>query len=155
MYNSSDFSSDSTKKRGHFINISGSVRDYMIFKIFSYKSRKIIYYSNIRPANVPLNKNICLDLLIIPTVIKSKGDFLDDRTVSTILSTVANNDFLNSLTLVSILDMSNLISRTFLIPTNENGQYLQVRIVKAIEDQEEECIKDLLRIRFVCSMKDD
>ena len=92
----------------------------MTFKILSDKSYEIIHYSNIRPANVPFNKNVHLILLIIPIVIKSKRDLSDNAIVSTTLSTVANNDSLNSLTPMPIFDISNLVERTFLMPANKN-----------------------------------
>ena len=78
--------------------------------------------------------SIYLDLLIISTVVKSKRDLLDDVIVSTMHSTIANNDSLNSSTPIPILNLSDLIRRTFLILANENGKYLRARIAKAIED---------------------
>ena len=41
------------------------------------------------------------------------------------------------------------------MPIDENGQYLWVRIVEAIENKEEEYAKESSRLRFVCSMKGD
>ena len=41
------------------------------------------------------------------------------------------------------------------MPADDNGQRLRARIVKAIDDQEEECMKDSSRVKFICSMKDD
>ena len=75
--------------------------------------------------------------------------------VLTILSTIANDISLNSLTPMPIFNLSDLVRRTFFMPANKNRQHFQVRIVKAIEDQEEEYIKDLLRIRFICSVEDN
>ena len=124
MYNDSDFSTDSTEERERFVGIYESIRHQMIFKIISDKSSKIIHLSNIRPANISLNMNICLNLLIIPTVVKSKRYLSDDAIVSTIHSTIANDNSLNSSTSVPILEISNLAERAFLIPADENGQYL-------------------------------
>ena len=70
----------------------------MIFKTLSDKSSKIIHYSNIRYTNIPLDKNICFDLLIISNIIKSKRDLLDNLIVLTVPSTIVNNDSLNKLT---------------------------------------------------------
>ena len=69
----SDFLSDSTeKKRERFISISESARYKMTFKILSFKSNEIIYFSNARPTHSPLEKNIHLESLIILAIIKSK-----------------------------------------------------------------------------------
>ena len=50
------------------------------------------------------------------------------------LSTIKNSYSLDSSTPLPILDISNLVERTFLMPANKNQQYLQVRIVKTTED---------------------
>ena len=54
-----------------------------------------------------------------------------------------------------IIDSSDLVERIFLIPINKDGQCLQERIVKAIEDYNDDCAKDSSRFKFICSMKDD
>ena len=78
MNNDLDFPKDSTEERDRFVSISKSVRCYMMFKILTYKSNKIINYSNIRSANSPLDKNICLDPLIFPRIVKSKSNLSDN-----------------------------------------------------------------------------
>ena len=155
MNDDSDFPSDSTEERGRFIGISESVGHYMTFKILTDKSTKIIHRSNVRPADVPLDKNIRLDPLTVPCVVKSKRDTSDDDTASTEPSTIADDESLESLTPIPILDTSDLVGRTFLMPADDSGQRLRARIVKAIDDQEEQCMKNSSRIKFVCSMKDD
>ena len=69
MYNNSDFLSDSTEERGCFVSTSKSIGYEMIFKILSDKSSKIIHYSNVRPADIPLDINIYLNLLMIPSIV--------------------------------------------------------------------------------------
>ena len=155
MNDDSDFPSDSTEERGRFVGISESVGHYMTFKILTDKSTKIIHRSNVRPADVPLDKNIRLDPLTVPCVVKSKRDTSDDDTASTEPSTIADDESLESLTPIPILDTSDLVGRTFLMPADDSGQRLRARIVKAIDDQEEQCMKNSSRIKFVCSMKDD
>ena len=88
----------------------------MVFKILS----KIIYYSNISPTNIPLDKNIYLYPLTIPYVVKSKRYLSNDYVASTTLSAIDNEEFLDSLTLVSIISTLDLLDRGFLMATNEN-----------------------------------
>ena len=56
MNNNSDFLNDSTKEREYFVSIFKSVQYYMIFKITTDESNKIIRYYVIRPANISLDK---------------------------------------------------------------------------------------------------
>ena len=150
MHDDSDFPKDSTEERGRFVGISESVGHYMTFKILTDKSNKIIHRSNVRPADIPLEKNIRLDPLIIPSVVKSKKEISYDENV------VNNDDYLASnQPSVPILDTSDLVGRTFLMPIDKDGQRLRARIVEAIENQEEECAKESSRLKFVCSMKED
>ena len=74
IHNDSDFPEDSTGERWYFVGISESVGHYMTFKILTNKSNKIIHFSNVRPADIPLEKNIRLDPLTIPSVVKSEGE---------------------------------------------------------------------------------
>ena len=46
----------------------------MTYKILVDKSNKITCRSNIRHANIPLKKNICIEPTNVPTVIKPKAN---------------------------------------------------------------------------------
>ena len=151
MNDDSDFPDDSTKEREYFIGISESVGHYMAFKILANKSTKIIYRSNVRPADVLLDKNICLDPLNIPCVVTSKRELSNKDA----LNTTENDESFDSSTNIPILDTSDLLGRTFLIPANKDRQCLRERITKAIDDYEEEYAKESSRLKFVYSMKDD
>ena len=124
MNNDSKFSNDSTKERGRFIGISESVGHYMAFKILTNKSSQIIHHSNVRPANIPLDKNIHLDPLTIPHIVTSKRDLSNKDITSTVSSTTKNDNFFDSSTNVRILDTLELSEKTFLIPTDEDRQCL-------------------------------
>ena len=87
MHDDSDFLKDSTEERGYFVDISESIGHYMTFKILTDKSNKIIHRSNIRSADIPLEKNIRLDPLTIPSVVRSKEEISYDENF------VKNNNF--------------------------------------------------------------
>ena len=53
-----------------------------------------------------------------------------------------------------IIDPSDLVGRSFL-QTEEDGQRLRVKIVKAIEIYEDELNKNSARREFICSTKED
>ena len=104
----------------------------MTFKILTDKSNKIIHRSNVRPTYVPLDKKIRLEPLTVPCVVKSKGELSDDTDL------VQNTKIRAQ---IPILNTSDIVGRTFLMPADENGKFLRARIVKAIDDQKEECEK--------------
>ena len=79
MNDDSNFPNDSTEEKGCFVSISESIGHYMTFKILTDKSSKIIHCSNVRPTDIPLEKNIRLNPLIIPSVVKSKGEISYDE----------------------------------------------------------------------------
>ena len=81
------------------------------------KSSKIIHHSNIRPANILLNQNIYLDSLAIPRVVTSKRDLSHKDT----LNTTKNDESFESSTNMHILNTSDYVGRTFLIPADEDG----------------------------------
>ena len=53
-----------------------------------------------------------------------------------------------------IIDPSDLVGRSFLC-TEEDGQRLRIKIVKAIETYEDESHKNSARQVFACSTKED
>ena len=92
----------------------------MIFKILTDKFSKIIHCSNVRPADILLNKNIFLNPLTIPCVVTSKRE-LSNKDAS---NTTENDESFDSLTNIPILDTSDLVRRNFLMPTDKDGQRL-------------------------------
>ena len=71
-----------------------------------------------------LIKNIRLDPLAVPKIVKSKKDSSEDDTVSTVPSTISDEDNLSDDICMPIIAPSNLVERTFLMPTDENRQCL-------------------------------
>ena len=93
----------------------------MTFKILSNASNKVAHRSNVRHANDLLEKNIGLDPLTMPKVVKSKRDPSDDDTATTAESTIRDDESLPDMLSMPIVDPSDLIGRNFLMPTDENG----------------------------------
>jgi hypothetical protein len=56
---------------------------------------------------------------------------------------------------VPIINLNDLIGRTFLMPPQEDGQQHQALIIKSIDDHEKELQKDQTRTKFLCSVNDD
>ena len=88
--------------------------------------------------------------------VKSRRDTSDDNNTTTAASTIAEDDYLEDIPPMPIIYPSDLVGRSFLMPTNdESRQHLRVKIVKAIEEYESEHAKDSSQFKFVCSIKDD
>ena len=114
----SDFPSDSTELRGRFVGIAEHVGHAMTYKILTDDTSKVIFRSNVRPANVPMEHNLRLDPLCgEPTkVVKSKSD---------------NNNHdqsENKSENMPIVYPSDLIGRSFLMDTNENGEKFRAKL---------------------------
>ena len=122
----SDFPNDSTEERGHFVSISESVGHYMTFKILTDKSSKTIHSSNVRPADIPLDKSIHLDPLTIPHVVTSKRELSNKNA----LNTTENDESFDNSTNAPILDTLDLVGRIFLIPADKDRQRLREKIVR-------------------------
>ena len=52
------------------------------------------------------------------------------------------------------IDPQDLVGRTFLMPQQEDGQRFRARIVRALEDYEDELGREPERIQFMCSVND-
>ena len=59
----SDFPSVTREERGHFVGITENVGHAMIFRILTDDTKKVINWSNVRSAGLPLEYNLCLDPL--------------------------------------------------------------------------------------------
>ena len=70
------FTSDSCEPRGRFVVITEHVGHAMTFKILTNDMTKVIFRSNVRPADVPMEYILCLDPLCgEPTqIVKSRND---------------------------------------------------------------------------------
>ena len=82
----------------------------------------IIHYSNVRPANISLEKNIRLNSLTIPSIVKSKGEISKNKTL-----VKNNNSLMKNRTSVPILDTLDLVGGLF--------SYLLMRMGNAFEQE--------------------
>ena len=151
----SDFPSDSHEKRGRWVGIAEHVGHAMTFKILTDDTRKIIYRSNIRSALDPDSQNLRMeplnDDLVLTPIIKSRRD--SDAIASPDHGEEnAANGFASPM---PIVDPNDLVGRTFLMPPQDDGQRFRARIVRAIQDHEQNLAKDEDRIHFLCSINDD
>ena len=128
----------------------------MTFTILSDTTSKLIHRSNVRPTNDPLESNLRIDPLTVPKIVKDKVDIKSDA-ITDVLAPDPDSDLhadpIHSA--MPIIDTSDLVGRTFLTPVNEDGQRLRARIVKAVEDYEDDNLKDPTHKKFVCTMNDD
>ena len=76
----------------------------------------MIHYSNIKYANVPLDKNICLDPLSVSHVVTFNRDLSNKDIESTASDAIETDVSFYSSTNVYILDTPDLVERTYLAP---------------------------------------
>ena len=111
-----------------------------------------------RPADDTSSLNLRAEPLTVPKVVKSLSDDISDSTFDVLpLFDEDNKELPPELTSrkhMPIIDPSDLVGRSF-FRTEEDGQRLRVKIVKAIEAHEDELDKNLHRRQFICSTKDE
>lgn len=147
MRDDSNFPSDSSEDRGRFVGIAESFGHYMTFKTLKDDTRKIICRSNVRSADDGFAPNLRIDPLIAPIVVKSKDE--NDTKSNDVITDSSDQKP------IAIINPSELVGRSFLLPADENGQILRAKIVKAIENHEDEYARDPTKLKFVCYMKED
>ena len=156
MIDDSDFPSQSREKRGHWVGISEHCGHAMTWKILTDDTQKVIHRSNVRPATSAA-PNYRLDPLhgedILDPVIKSKKfvgwpndePYPDDKEAPEVVKTPS----------MPIIDPVDLVGRSFLKETEEDGQRFRVQIVEALDKQEKDLNSDAAHIHFRCSVNDD
>ena len=144
----SAFPSETRELRGRFVGIAEHVGHAMTFKILTDDTSKVIYRSNVRPADVPMEYNLRLDPLCgEPTeIVKSKNDNAN------INNQDQSEDQQSSL---PIINPSDLVGRSFLLQGNENGEKFRAKIVEAIKDHDDTLEKDPDNMKFLCSINND
>ena len=154
----SSFPSDTTEEHGRFVGTSENLGHDMTFKILTSDTNKVLHRSNVRPADDPVSANLRAEPLVVPKVAKSLSDNVDESNFEEppLIDEDSNNPLPQSELRNStpIIDPSDLVGRSFL-RTEEDGQRLRVKIVKAIETHEDELDKNSARREFSCSTKDD
>ena len=141
--NEPSFPSDTREKRGRFVGIAEHVGHVMTFRILTDDTRQIIDRSLVRPVT-PEAPNQRADMAVPP----------DPGEPTEYVQSKAGSTGEPSLKLV---DYSDLIGRSFLLDTNEDGERLRVRvqeIVDAVENHEYSTIKARDHVRFKVSAGD-
>ena len=86
----------------------------MTFKILSDKSSKIIHCSNVQPTDNLFEKNICLESLVIPEVVKYKHDMYNEETPETSSLFTLNIESSYKSPSIPIIDPLDLVRRMLL-----------------------------------------
>jgi hypothetical protein len=119
------FPSDGTEQRGRFVGIADSVGDALTYKILNDSTNKILYRSSVRSANIPGATNLRLtaqDGESGPKPIK----FIKSR------RTEKKNSY--AIKELPGFTPDDLIGRTFLTDTRDDGERFRARITRKILD---------------------
>ena len=125
----------------------------MTFKILTSNANKVLHCSNARPADDLASVNLRAEPLAVLKIVKSLSDDVNESIFEE-LPLTDDDSPLPLCKSVPIIDPLDLVGRSFL-PTEEDGQRLHVKIVKAIETHDDELDKNSARREFICSTKDD
>ena len=117
----------------------------MAFKILTDDTSKVIFRSNVRTVDVPMEHNIRLDPLCGEPnkIVRSKSDN-DTQDQS-------ENKSKN----MPIIYPSDLIGRSFLINKEEHGEKDRAKLVSAIKKHEDNLDNHPEHLTFVCSINND
>jgi hypothetical protein len=127
--------SESNEEQGWRVGIATHVVDALAYKILT-KTKKIIYRSAVRssldPATrnrrlLPLGREITSNQLDDKIFIRSKLDFENSESDSTLLD---GNPSVSRR--MATIDPKDLIGRTFLKDTEEDGQRFRARVVRGL-----------------------
>jgi hypothetical protein len=161
------FPSESRELRGRWVGVSENVGHFMTYKILTDDTRWIIHHSNIRSAADPNARNLRLDPLNDkpPEVIWSlrKASPASDHGENFSLHSMeptdehppdpserpsTGNDTV-------IVDPQELLGRTFLMDTQEDGQRFRACIVECISDHESNVRRSDDHVKFRISINED
>ena len=146
-----EFPSESNEEQGWWVGIATHVGDALTYTILT-KKHKIIYRSAIRSALAPSVRNQRLAPFGRGPESNPCGDKIFVRSK---LSTEDQTEFPNLQNRMPTIDPSDLIGRTFLKYTEEDGQRFRATIVRMIVDKEAELQKDPEYIKFLCEVAGD
>ena len=123
------FPSESPEKRGRFVGIAEHVGHAMTFKVLTDDTKRIIYRSGIRSAVPTDSKNRRAESFSGENTLEPPPLMIKDRHDSSVQDgTDAKSHNM------PIIDIPDLIGRTFLLDCKENGEKHRARIVEAITE---------------------
>jgi hypothetical protein len=138
------FPSKSKELCGRWVGVSENVGHFMTYKILTDDTRQIIHRSNIRSAADPNARNLRLDPLndkppeVIWSLHKASpaSDHGEDFSLHSMEPTNENPERPSTGDDTVIVNPQELLGRTFLMDTQEDGQSFRARIVECISDHE-------------------
>jgi hypothetical protein len=139
------FPSEGKELRGRWVGVSENVGHFMTYKILTDDTRRIIHRSNIHLVADPNARNLHLDPLndeppeIIWSLRKASpaSDHGEDSSLhSSMEPTDENPERPSTGDDMIIVDPQELLGRTFLMDTQEDGQRFRTHIIECISDHE-------------------
>jgi hypothetical protein len=135
----------------------------MTYKILTDDTRQIIHRSNIRSAADPNARNLCLDLLndeppeVIWSLRKASpaSDHGEDFSLHSMEPTDENAKRPSTGDDMVIVDPQELLGRTFLMGTQEDGQRFRACIVECISNHESNVGHSDDHVKFWISINED
>lgn len=141
--NEPSFPSDSREARGRFVGIAEHVGHAMTFCILTDDTRKVLDRSLVRP--------------IIDEALNLRADALSDDTNPTEFVKSKSDQLAATIPHLKFVDYSDLVGRSFLLDTNEDGERMRVRvqeIVDAVENHEHSTTLESEHVKFKVSVGD-
>ena len=161
FYNVDDasFPSQSREALGYFVGIAQHCGHAMTFKVLTDDTKRIILRSQVRPADDPTKPNLSLTDLFdgeppARIFVRSKGD-PDDISDYPNLDNESGEIEQDVMPTMVHVDTSELIGKTFLMDTQEDGSKHRARIVEMIENHEHATTNSNEHVRFRCSINND
>jgi hypothetical protein len=157
------FPSESKELRGRWVGVSENVGHFMTYKILTDDTCRIIHRSNIRSAADPNARNLRLDPLndeppeVIWSLRKASpaSDHGEDFSLHSMESADESPERPSTGNDTVIVDPQELLGRTFLVDTQEDGQRFHAHIVECISDHESNVRHLDNHVKFRISVNED
>jgi hypothetical protein len=157
------FPSESKELRGRWVGVSKNVGHFRTYKILMDDTRRIIHRSNIRLAADPNARNLRLDLLNDepPEVIRSlqkaspASDHGEDFSLHSMEPADESPERPSTGDDTVIVNPQELLGRTFLMDTQEDGQRFRAHIVECISNHESNIRHSDDHVKFRISINED
>ena len=153
------FPSKSTEEVGHIVGISEHCGHALTWKVLTYDTNVVIYRSLVRPFT-PADCNLRAESLggedmeyfdpADDPIIKSPDGDIKEGTKQ--ISTQSNPQEPN---ISTVFNPEDLVGKTFLMDTAEDGQKVRARIVKLLQDHEGKVEDNPTRLKFLLSVNND
>jgi len=159
------FPSSSKEALGYFVGLSTNCGHAMTFKVLTEDTHRVIVRSMVRPADDPTRPNLRLTNIFdgeVPTKVSVRSKFdstspSDQPNIDQSTGEVENVDkpSMVPVNTSELVDTSELIGRTFLMPGRDEGTTHRARIVEMMADDKYQQGHDPDSIRFRLSVNND